>query len=96
MSVGARIRSARFSAGMTQAALARKAGISERNIVRWENEQHAPRAEHVAAIARATGRDTDYFLAEEETSSDDEEESDAVADLVRALRRVVSEKGIEV
>lgn len=82
---------------MTQAALARKAGISERNIVRWENEQHAPRAEHVAAIARATGRDTDYFLAEEDTAaSDDEEESDAVADLVRALRRVVSEKGIEV
>jgi transcriptional regulator with XRE-family HTH domain len=88
---GAKIRQARLAAGMTQAALAHAAGTRERNIVRWENNQHAPRLEHVAAIATATGRDVDFFLTDDEAASaeDDDEESDAVADLMAALRLVV-------
>lgn len=71
---GARIRQARLAAGMTQAALANAANTRERNIVRWENDQHAPRLDHVAAIARATKKDLAFFLEQ----SDDDEESRAV------------------
>jgi transcriptional regulator with XRE-family HTH domain len=63
MVIGKRIRQARHSAGMTQAALARAAGVSERNIVRWENDKHSPRTEHVVAIAQATGKDESFFLS---------------------------------
>jgi transcriptional regulator with XRE-family HTH domain len=73
---GSKIRQARHEAGMTQAALARAAGTRERNIIRWENDQHAPRFEHVAAIARATGKDIAFFAQE---SSDEDEESRTVA-----------------
>lgn len=52
---GDRLRKARNDAGMTQAQLARAAGVSERNIVRWENNQHTPRIEHLIAISKATG-----------------------------------------
>jgi transcriptional regulator with XRE-family HTH domain len=88
---GAKIRQARLAAGMTQAALAQAAGTRERNIVRWENNQHAPRLEHVAAIATATGREIDFFVTDEAVSGaeDDDEESDAVADLMAALRVLV-------
>lgn len=89
MALGARIKKARFSAGMTQAALARATGVSERNIVRWENDQHAPRFEHVAAIAAATGRDVDYFTAPELSSETEDEEAARVPthhELLDALR----------
>lgn len=72
---GGKIRQARHEAGMTQAALAYAAGTRERNIIRWENDQHAPRFEHVAAIARATGKDIAFFAEESPTSDDEEGES---------------------
>jgi transcriptional regulator with XRE-family HTH domain len=52
---GNKIRQARLRAGMTQSELARKVGVSERNIVRWEGGRHQPRLEHVVAIAEACG-----------------------------------------
>lgn len=73
---------------MTQAALAAAAGTRERNIIRWENDQHEPRFEHVAAIARATSRDIDYFLSAVGDAADDEED-DPVNALMLAVRRVV-------
>lgn len=73
---GAKIRQARHAVGMTQAALAAAAGTRERNIIRWENGQHAPRFEHVASIAKATGKDIAFFL---EGGSEDDEESDQAA-----------------
>jgi transcriptional regulator with XRE-family HTH domain len=74
-SAGRRIRQARHDAGLTQAALAVAAGTRERNIIRWENDQHSPRFEHLAAIARATGKDISFFVAE--AASDDDEEPDS-------------------
>ncbi len=62
---GSKIRAARHAAGMTQAALARAINTRERNIIRWENDQHAPRFANVAAIAEATGRPLEFFLAQE-------------------------------
>lgn len=86
--LGIRIREARFAAGLTQAALARAAGVSERNIVRWENDHHAPRFEHVAAIAEATGKDVDFFtnVAAVADGDPDDEESDLADFLIFALR----------
>jgi transcriptional regulator with XRE-family HTH domain len=74
---GLKIRQARHEAGMTQAALATASGTRERNIVRWENDQHSPRFEHVAAIARATGKEIAYFLVD--GASEDDEEDDQAA-----------------
>lgn len=49
---------------MTQAELARAAGTRERNIIRWENEQHAPRLENIIRIAAATGKPVDFFMVD--------------------------------
>lgn len=83
---GNRIRQARLAAGLTQGALARSANTSERNIVRWENDQNAPRLKHLSAIAQATGKDLSFFIADEPTSADDEE-----ADPVLRIRRIRAE-----
>lgn len=72
---GSKIRQARHESGMTQAALAAAAGTRERNIIRWENDQHAPRFQHVAAIARATGKDIAFFVTADETDDEDDEEA---------------------
>lgn len=83
------MRQARHASGMSQAALARAAGTRERNIIRWENEQHAPRIEHVAAIAEATGKPLDYFFTD-----DDEEDAlqPLLADLYSAVRAIVQDE----
>lgn len=60
--LGKRIQQARLRAGLTQQQLARLANTSERNIVRWENNQNAPRLEHLAAVASATGADVQDFF----------------------------------
>lgn len=81
---GNRIREARLTAGLTQASLARAVDTSERNIVRWENDQNAPRLKHLSAIAQATGRDLSFFVADEDV--DDEE-----ADPMLRVRRIRAE-----
>jgi transcriptional regulator with XRE-family HTH domain len=91
---GKRIRDARHGAGMTQAQLARTIETTERNIIRWENSKNQPRIESVAAIARATGHDIDFFL---EASPDDEDEEAAALtldDYLRMrIRQIVREEG---
>ena len=61
---GVRIREARLTAGMSRTQLAHAIVTSERNIVRWETDRNTPRAEHLAAIAKATGRDMEFFYSE--------------------------------
>jgi transcriptional regulator with XRE-family HTH domain len=68
---GNRIREARVTAGMSQSQLAGKIRTSEKNIRRWENETNAPRFDSVAAIAKATGRDLEFFLNESEEADDE-------------------------
>jgi transcriptional regulator with XRE-family HTH domain len=62
---GAKIKKARLAAGMTQNQLARQIDTRERNIIRWENDQHEPRFEYVAAIADATGEPLEFFMADD-------------------------------
>lgn len=71
--LGGRIQQARLSARLTQEDLARVAGVSVRNIVRWENNQHSPRIDHLVAIAAATRVDVREFMG----AGDDEEETPA-------------------
>jgi transcriptional regulator with XRE-family HTH domain len=82
--VGIRIRHAREAAGYSQDRLALKIGTSRRNVLRWEGGYNVPRADHVKAIAEATGRTADYFLGE-----DDEEEAALSADLSRVLQDLI-------
>lgn len=92
---GQKIREARHSAGLTQAALAHAVNTRERNIIRWENDQHAPRFEHVAAIAEATGKDIGFFVAQPE-DEDDDEESHAVTfeEAMQALYALARERRV--
>jgi transcriptional regulator with XRE-family HTH domain len=74
---GSKIREARLSAGMTQAQLARAIKSTERNVIRWENDQNQPRVMSVAAIAEATGHSIDFFLTGS-SEADDEDEAAAL------------------
>lgn len=87
---GARIKAARLAAGFSQFELARRAGVSERNIVRWENNRHTPRLEHLIAIARATGVSVDELF---DTSDDDEESSSMPnhRDILEALHDAIGQ-----
>jgi transcriptional regulator with XRE-family HTH domain len=78
-----RMKEARLSAGFTHADLARATGKSETNVGRWERGQHEPRGEAVVAIARATGRDIEFFYID----GDGEDDEDAEA----AMRRVAAD-----
>ena len=53
--IGERIRNFRRSAGMTQAALARSAGIGRVTLVRLENGEQTPRYRTLEGIAEALG-----------------------------------------
>ena len=55
MTTGERIRQARKNAGLTQAELAHKLGISAAGIAQWENDLRNPKIETVKKIADALG-----------------------------------------
>lgn len=72
---GAKIRQVRHEKGWTQAELAYRAGVRERQVIRWENDQNEPRLDGIAKIASATGKDVGAFIADDDgsVSSADEE-----------------------
>jgi transcriptional regulator with XRE-family HTH domain len=80
---GDKLRSLRLERGLTQAGLAHRAHVRERQIIRWENAQHVPRAEAIVRLARALGVPVAQLLSEED---DDEGEFVSLDDLIR--RRV--------
>lgn len=84
--MGLRIRKARKDAGLSQESLARKIGTSRRNVLRWEGGYNMPRSEHIAEIAAATGKSTDYFLG------DDEDEEAALHRVVDDLTRILMDR----
>ena len=55
MTTGTRIKQARKKAGMTQAALADKLGISYVGVSQWENDLRNPKLETLRKIALALG-----------------------------------------
>jgi len=74
---GAKIKQARHEKGWTQAELAYRAGVRERQVIRWENDQHEPRIDGISKIAAATGKDVGDFMADNggAASSEDDEEA---------------------
>lgn len=84
--VGRQIRKARKAAGLSHDALAATVGTSRQHLIKLEKGQHLARPEMLAKIADATSRDESFF------EDDADEESDPVAALMDALRRVVREE----
>jgi len=52
---GARLRTQRLAAGMTQRQVAREVDVSESVVAHWERGSQRPTVERVAALARALG-----------------------------------------
>ena len=67
--LGGRIRQFRESAGLTQDALAREAGIGRITLVRLENGEQAPRFKTLNAIAHALDRSVRELLVDSEALS---------------------------
>ena len=80
---GDKLKALRVERGLTQAELARRAEVRERQIIRWENHQHVPRADAIVRLAKALGVSVADLLSEDD---DDEAEIVNIDDLIR--RRV--------
>lgn len=85
---GKKLREARLAQGMTQAELAHKAHVRERQIIRWENDQHTPRLEAVRTLARVLRIPLADLLSDDAADGDDEE-ADPVVALMNAIRALV-------
>lgn len=82
---------------MSQADIAGMIGTTEKNIGRWENGQNQPSVSSLAAIAKATGRDIDFFLTADSPSGSDDEDEEVAAlpldDYLRVLvRKIIREE----
>lgn len=64
MEVGARIRTARENANLTQAQLAELLGVEQPTVSRWERDDYQPSLRWLAEIARATETPLPWFLPE--------------------------------
>lgn len=84
--VGTKILAARKRAGLSHDKLGAAVGTSRQHLIRLEKGAHVPREGMLARIAEATGQPLSFF---EGATEDDDEESDPVADLMLAIRRVV-------
>jgi len=59
---GSRLHAAREAAGLTQAQVAQKLGISHRAYAFWEREPTAVRAEQLAILTELFGVSADYLI----------------------------------
>lgn len=60
--IGERIKNLRESAGLSQAELARKLGISRSSINAWESGLSAPTAAYIIEMAKLFHSTSDYIL----------------------------------
>jgi transcriptional regulator with XRE-family HTH domain len=87
LAIGERIRWARKHAGLSHDRLIEKLGRSNRShLIKIERGLHVPRSDLRDAIADATGVPREFL------GDDEDEESDPVASLMGALRRVVRDE----
>lgn len=85
---GQKLRAQRLTQGLTQAELAHRAHVRERQIIRWENGQNSPRVESISALARVLKCKVGDLLTSD-VAEDDDEESDPLAVLAHAIRALV-------
>jgi transcriptional regulator with XRE-family HTH domain len=64
MSLADTLKQLRERAGMSQSALAERAGLSLRSIQNWEQGHRLPKAGAVLSLARALGADVEDLLTE--------------------------------
>jgi transcriptional regulator with XRE-family HTH domain len=83
--IGERIRAARKRAGLNQAALAERLGVTQPAIANWESGVHDPRRVVLAKLAEALGAPLEW-LAEGARSPAERDKHPAAAYLRRALR----------
>lgn len=62
MDLGANIRKARKQAGLTQAELAKRMEIQQRDISRWESNDRAPSVFSFGKLCKAMGASADELL----------------------------------
>jgi len=84
MSIGSIVREARRRAGLTQAALAEKAGVPKSTVGRIESGARTPSVELVERLVRAAGLEVTVSLSESDPGTDSMFE--------RTLRRTPAER----
>lgn len=77
----------RNRAGMTQSELARRVGVQEAMLSRWERGKHVPGANAVAALAHALGCDVGDLFTADESAGEDEEDGDPLRGIASELVR---------
>jgi transcriptional regulator with XRE-family HTH domain len=93
---GDKLRAARHARGLTQAELAHRAHVRERQIIRWENGQNVPRVGSVKALARVLGVPMTSLFSDDEAGEDDvDEEGDLVAVLTRMIEVIARRAALE-
>lgn len=60
--LGARLKSARIAAGMSQADLSRRLQVTAVSVWRWENDRKPPSRDRVMRIARELSVSVDWLL----------------------------------
>lgn len=87
--LGQRVKRLRVKQGVRQIDLAERAGISWRHLIRIEQDNGGiTKPSTIASLAEALGVDAEDLAGE----SEDDEESDPVAALMSAIRRVVRQE----
>lgn len=86
-SIGGRIRQARKSLGLNQAALAMRVGVSQPAVANWESGVHDPRRLMLAKLGEALGVSAEW-LAEGARSEVERDKQPAAAYLRRPVQHV--------
>jgi len=84
---GKRLRAFRKARRLSQSQLAGRINAHVTSISDWERGANEPSGRHLASLSHELGVDAGDFYGD-----DDDEESDPVADLVQAIRRVVRDE----
>src|ERR1051326_6266861 len=85
---GEKLNAIRTERGWSRAKLARRAGVNEQQIVRWEGGRNTPSADGVAALAAALGIGMADFY-ERGGGDDDEEDEAEMLRLIEELERLL-------
>lgn len=62
MTIGEKIKDLRKSAGLSQAELAFRLGLFQKDVSRWESGTHSPQAETLARLCKALNVSADELL----------------------------------
>ena len=102
MSIGRKIREKRRELGFSQESLAQKLNVTQRTIVRWEQDEALPRPDSLNKLADIFGITIKYFFDIEDNSSLVEElgipfdvlesvKNPKMQEIVRALRPIIED-----